>query len=105
MSQLPKQAVPDSPYCPVYGTSQLNSRDNVAWRNNYEPLEQRTGLGPTASTPCRGIKHIVQGIALGRLTCMCFALNGHKPYLFHCAFAPVGRSRLHITYTQGDALG
>ena len=79
----------------------------MGWRrrNNYELLEQRTGLGPTASTPCRGIKHIAQGIALGRFLCLYFALNGHKPYQYHYAFAPAGRSRLHIIYTQGDALG
>ena len=62
-------------------------------------------MNPLRRNGLKGHQHLAQGIALGRKTNIFFALKGQKPYLFHYAFAPAGRSRLRITSTQGGALG
>ena len=72
-------------------------------------------MKPLRRNGLKGHQHLAQGIALGRKKNIIFALNqrstaegkvkGQKPYLFHYAFAPAGRSRLRITSTQGGALG
>ena len=72
-------------------------------------------MKPLRRNGLKGNQHLAQGIALGRKKNIIFALNqrstaegkvkGQKPYLFHYAFAPAGRSRLRITSTQGGALG
>ena len=53
----------------------------------------------------KGHQHTAQGIALGRMTIVKFALKGQKIYPVHYSFALTGRLSAICLNTQGVALG